>query len=322
MTAVRVLVIKHSAFGDFILSTGSFKAIRAHHPGDRITLLTTAPLKTLAEACPHFDEVWVDPRPRMTRPLAWLAQVAKLRRAGFGRVYDLQRNDRTATYFHALGPRPPEWVGVVRGCSHRYVKPAGRAQHIIDREAAQLALAGVRAEPVPDLDWLGADTPPPATGDRMVLLVPGSARRRPEKRWPAEHYARLAAGLAADGLTPVLVGGADEAEVLATVRAACPAAIDLGGRTTVAEIAALGRRATAAVGNDTGPMHVIAGAGCPTVSLFGPASDPALIGPRGPRVTILRRDPMSAIGVEEVRRALDCVAGPVEELTHLGLSGD
>ncbi|MGF1626540.1 MAG: glycosyltransferase family 9 protein [Alphaproteobacteria bacterium] len=301
----RILVIKHSAFGDFILSTGSFKAIRAHHPDAHITLMTTASYGPLGEACPFFDDVWVDPRPSLRTPLTWLSHVGQLRGAGFQRVYDLQRNDRTAGYFRALWPQPPEWVGVARGCSHRYRKPADRKLHIVDREVAQLALAGVAAEPMPDLSWLGIDTSPPHVPMPMVLLVPGSARHRAEKRWPAAAYGRLAAGLAAAGLTPVLIGGPDEADARAGIAAACPAAVDLGGRTDMPQIAALARRAVAAVGNDTGPMHVAAAVGCPSVSLFGPASDPALIGPRGPRVTILRADPIGAIEEATVRAALD-----------------
>ncbi|MEZ5668669.1 MAG: glycosyltransferase family 9 protein [Alphaproteobacteria bacterium] len=314
----RILVIKHSAFGDFILSTGSFRAIRAHHAGDRITLLTTEPFRALAEACPFFDAVWIDPRPGWTQPWRWLAIVRRLRAARFDRVYDLQRNDRTAAYFRLLWPRRPEWVGTVAGCSHRYVKPADRKLHIVEREVAQLAPAGVDAAPAPALDWL--DAAPPLAAERMVLLVPGSAPHRPEKRWPAAAYGRLAKDLAASGYVPVLIGAAAEADARAMILAVCPQAVDLGGRTGIAEIAALARRAVAAVGNDTGPMHVIAGVGCPTVSLFGDASDPALIGPRGPRVHVLRHAPLPELAVARVRRRAGLRRSPVEVGRRLGLS--
>ena len=300
----RILVIKHSAFGDFILSTGSFKAIRAHHRDDDITLLTTEAFRDLGEACPWFDHVVLDQRPRWSLPWAWAAQVAWLRRSRFDRIYDLQRNDRTAGYFHALWPNPPEWVGVVRGCSHRYIKPTDRKLHIVDREVAQLAKAGITAEPTPDISWLGTDTPPPANAARMVLLVPGSAPHRPEKRWPAGSYAELAECLSERGMTPILIGGPGEADALAAIKAACPSAIDLGGQTTIEQIAALARRAVAAVGNDTGPMHVIAAAGCSAVSLFGPASDPALIAPRGVNVTVLQSDSLDDLSVARVAEAL------------------
>lgn len=302
--SARILVIKHSAFGDFILSTGSFKAIRTHHRDDHVTLLTTEAFRALGEACPWFDKVALDQRPRWSLPWAWAAQVAWLRRSRFDRIYDLQRNDRTAGYFHALWPQPPEWVGVVRGCSHRYIKPTDRKLHIVDREVAQLATAGVVAEAAPDISWLGKETVPPVDAGRAVLLVPGSAPHRPEKRWPAAAYAALAASLSERGMTPVLIGGAGEAEALATIAKACPSAIDLGGQTSIEQIAALARHAAAAVGNDTGPMHVIAAAGCPAVSLFGSASDPALIAPRGANVTVLQSDSLADLPVARVAELL------------------
>ena len=63
----RILVIKHSALGDFVLATASFQAIRRHHPGARIVLLTTEPFVALAEASGLFDDIWVDPRGNLTR---------------------------------------------------------------------------------------------------------------------------------------------------------------------------------------------------------------------------------------------------------------
>ena len=56
-----------------------------------------------------------------------------LKRGGrFGRIYDLQLSQRSAWYFRLLGPRRPEWVGVVPGCSHRYVPPV-EPKHIMTR---------------------------------------------------------------------------------------------------------------------------------------------------------------------------------------------
>ena len=66
----------------------------------------------------------------------------------------------------------------------------------------------------------------------------------------------------------------------------------------------MARRAALAVGNDTGPTHLAAAAGCPTLALFGPESDPALCAPRGPSVAVLRRDSLARLEVAEVRAAL------------------
>ena len=60
----RILVIKLGALGDFAQAFGPFAAIRAHHPGAEITLLTTPPFAPLARQAPWFDQVWENGRPR------------------------------------------------------------------------------------------------------------------------------------------------------------------------------------------------------------------------------------------------------------------
>ncbi len=59
----RILVIKLGALGDFIQATGPFAAIRTHHVGERIVLLTTEPFAALERTSGYFDEVWIDSRP-------------------------------------------------------------------------------------------------------------------------------------------------------------------------------------------------------------------------------------------------------------------
>jgi ADP-heptose:LPS heptosyltransferase len=300
----RILVIKLSALGDFVMSLGAFEAIRAHHPEADIVLLTTRPYAALAEACGCFQDIWLDNRPGPLDVPGWLALARRLRRAGFARVYDLQRSQRSGWYFRLLGRPRPEWVGVVAGCSHRYRPPAGQVLHILDRQAAQLALAGIAAVPPPDLSFIRAKVGRFDLPADFALLVPGGVRHRPAKRWPAERYAALAGWLAARGVTPVLLGTAVEAEALAAIAAACPGARDLCGQTGLEDIAVLARGALAAAGNDTGPMHLIAAAGCPVVSLFSSRSNPAKVAPRGASVAVLRRANLADLPLEEVLAAL------------------
>ena len=297
-TPERILVIKHSALGDVVLATAAFQAIRRHHPDAHLVLLTTPPYRALAEASGLFDEIWEDPRANLLAPGALLGLVRRLRRGRFDRVYDLQRSQRSALYFRLLGPRRPEWVGPVRGASHRATGHTAR-RHIADREADQLAVAGI-AVGGPDLSFLTADVEGFDLPGRIALLVPGGAPHRPEKRWPAANFAALGRHLAGLGLTPVLLGTSAEAAEIAEIRDACPAARDLHGRTGFAELAELGRRAAVAVGNDTGPMHLLAAAGCRCVVLFSDASDPAKISPRGPWVRVCHSPSLQDLPVETV----------------------
>ncbi|WP_337875168.1 glycosyltransferase family 9 protein [Elioraea sp.] len=288
MTAI--LVIKHGALGDLVQAFGPFAAIRAHHAGARIDLLTTPPFAALMARAPWFDRVLTDARPPWWNLPAQAALARRLARGGYGRVYDLQTSARSSRLLRGmrLFGTNPEWSGIARGASHPHANPSRDAMHTQDRQREQLAIAGVTSFPAPDLAWLDGDVSRFALPGRIALVIPGAAPHRPAKRWPAGHYGTLAARLAGIGLTPVILGTAAETPLADAIRTACPEARDLTGRTTIGDIAALARRAALAIGNDTGPMHLIAALGTPSVVLFSAASDPALCAPRGREVRILR----------------------------------
>jgi ADP-heptose:LPS heptosyltransferase len=299
----RILVIKLGALGDFVQAMGPFAAIRRHHADAWITLLTTQPYAELAQASDYFDEIWIDPRSRLPRRL--LALRRWMRRARFARVYDLQTSDRTSFYYQMLWPGPyPEWSGIAKGCSHPHANPGRDAMHTLDRQAEQLRMAGLAEVPPPDLSWAEADVGKFGLDGRYAMLVPGGARHRPAKRWAVERYIELAHWLDRQGITPVLIGAKAEAGVLKAIANACPAARSLAGQTTFLDIVVLARGAVSAIGNDTGPMHLTAVAGCPSVILFSAESNPDLCAPKGARVVVVRRPSLADLSSADVEKVL------------------
>ncbi len=300
----RILVIKLGALGDFIQALGPFAAIRWRHPEHHITLLTTQAFVDLGAASGLFDQVMATVRLPWWRIGDWLTLRRWLRGQGFERVYDLQTADRSSALFHLMLPGPrPEWSGIARGCSHPHANPRRDLMHTIDRQREQLRMAGIPEVPAPDLSFLVADVHRFGLPRRYALLVPGGSAGRPAKRWPAERYAALAAALNRQAVAPVVLGGPDE-QALAEGIVRQAGGVNLAGRTTLADIATLARGAKAAVGNDTGPMHIIAAVGCSAVVLFSADSDPALCAPRGKAVTVIRRERLADLEAEEVAAAL------------------
>lgn len=302
----RILVIKLASLGDFVQAFGPFAAIRAHHPGAEITLLTTPPYAGLARLSPWFDAVWTDGRPAWTDLPALWRLARRLRAAGFRRVYDLQTSGRSSRYRLLVG-RKAEWSGIARGASHPHRNPLRDRLHTVERQREQLEAAGIAHVPVPDLSFLDTDITGLGLPGRFALLVPGASPGRPGKRWDVRRYAALAAGL---DLPVAVVGGPAERALAEAIRAGAPSAHDLTGRTSFATLAAVARRAAFAVGNDTGPTHLIAAAGCATLALFGEESDPALCAPRGRAVAVLRHAPLAALELAEVRAALAALRAP------------
>ncbi|HVC51007.1 MAG TPA: glycosyltransferase family 9 protein [Stellaceae bacterium] len=306
----RILVIKLSALGDFVQAMGAAAAIRSHHRGAAITLLTTAPYAELARQAPYFDAVWLDERPGWTNPASLLRLRRRLREGRFDRVYDLQTRRRSNFYFRLMRQGGgPEWSGIAAGASHPHTNPARDHMHTLDRQDEQLRMAGIPGPvPLPDLSWAAADIARFSLPADYVLLMPGGAAHRPQKRWPAENYAALAARLAAAGLTPVVVGGADERALGRIIAAAAPQSRDLTGATGFGDIVALGRGARRAVGNDTGPMHLAVAGGAPATVLYSAASDPALTAPRGTDVIILRAADLADLSIESVATTMGLTA--------------
>ncbi|MCF8468324.1 MAG: glycosyltransferase family 9 protein [Sneathiella sp.] len=305
-TGRNILVIKHGALGDVILAQGPFQAIRQHHGDARIVLLTTRPFAAFLEKSGLFDEIWIDERPKLWQLSKLIPLIRKLRGARFDWVYDLQTSTRTNSYFRFFPRRrKPGWCGVAKGCSHPHDSPLRTKIHTIERHIDQLKVAGIDDVPTPDFSWAMTDISRFNLPGAYALLVPGGSAHRPEKRWPAARFAGLAAYLEGKGITPVLIGGKAEAAAIADITAACPSAIDLSSKTDFGDIASLGAGAKLAVGNDTGPLHLISAVGCKTVVLFSAASDPNMSRPRGRDVTVLRESNLADLPLEAVIGSLD-----------------
>jgi ADP-heptose:LPS heptosyltransferase len=189
--------------------------------------------------------------------------------------------------------------------------------HTLERQAEQLNHAGLApvesvvqgAAAPPDVSWLAARAAPAERPRRpLALLVPGASPRRPRKVWPAQNYAALARSLLGDGFAVTILGGPAETAVGDVIATSAPGARDLTGRTSLAQLARLGEVARVVIGNDTGPMHLLAAAGAPAVSLFSDDSDPDLCAPRG-KVRVIRCADLADLEVAPVlAAALDFAA--------------
>jgi ADP-heptose:LPS heptosyltransferase len=226
-----------------------------------------------------------------------------LRQGNFDRVYDLQNNDRTALYLWLFGltkSKRPQWVGAARGASHRNQSPLRTAGHALDGHIQTLALAGINDVTLDDLSWVRTDSAHFGLPHPYILIVPGSAPEHPGKRWPAQSYGALARHLHGWGFTPVVIGTMHEEALAKAIKTACPETINLCSQTSLMDLVALARNAAGAIGNDTGPMHLIAPTRCPTIVLFSQQSDPARHAPQGVRVRAIQVDDLEKLGVDDL----------------------
>lgn len=218
--------------------------------------------------------------------------------------------------------RLTEMTGARQSCFLSVRPPADFFGHLLEywqvrlREAfgSHTTVPAPRAWPVPGA-WRAeaADILVRAGGKRnepYAVLHPDAGAQ--EKCWPLERFAGLAGRLAggAPPVRPVFVLGPVEAD-----RWAVGQATELGARFPVLQhpslpsLAGLLAGAAAFVGNDSGPAHLAAAVGTPTLALFGP-TDPARFAPVGPTVRVLRSQPLENLRIspcEEALRKLACL---------------
>jgi lipopolysaccharide heptosyltransferase II len=141
-------------------------------------------------------------------------------------------------------------------------------------------------------------------GKPLAFLAPGTLWET--KHWPAESFASVAKYFLEQGWAVVLAGSGKDRAVCQRVSAAAPGVLDLSGKTTVSQLAALIRQAAMCVTNDSGPMHLAAAVGAPLVAIFGP-TDSLWVGPYGKPESVVRADlPCSPC---YLRRIKDCPFG-------------
>ena len=331
--APRVALVKLSSLGDVVHALPAARALRAWWPRAELTWVVERREQAILQGNPDLDHVVaVDTRlwrREFRRPVGAASVAIKVRglvrRLAGGRfdvAVDLQGLWKSGV-ITAL-TRAPVRVGLAAAhCrerasawfTNRHVTLPPHATHVVDQHLAvvaalgiDLATVGPPAFPIPAdaasetvvTRWLEEEGVKPGTP--LVLLNPGSGGDH--KRWAVEPFRRLGEELAVRlGARVAATWGPGEEPLARAIAHGMPGAL-VPPPTTIADMVALFRRGTLAVGGDTGPIHVAAVLGVPTVGLYGPTRA-GRSGPYGPRVATIQSPTgrMSDISVEAVLTA-------------------
>ncbi|MEU4835984.1 glycosyltransferase family 9 protein [Streptosporangium sp. NPDC023615] len=277
----RVLVARTDSAGDVLLSGPAVRAVAAS--AAHVTFLAGPHGSAAAGLLPGVDEViewrtpWIDPAaPAMTpghartllEPVAAARPDAALILTSFH-----QCALPLALLLRLAG------VARITAISHDFpgslldVRVRPDEERDVPEAERMLAVAGAAGFALPPGDdgALAVRRPLPATAHLTgppgyVVVHPGASV--PARTWPAERHRRAVAELAGDGHRVVVTGAPAERELTAYV--AGRDGLDLGGRSTLAGLAAMLEGAAALVSGNTGPAHLAAAVGTPVVSLFSP----------------------------------------------------
>jgi ADP-heptose:LPS heptosyltransferase len=294
----RVLLVRLDNFGDVLLTTPAFRAVRQALPGARLTLMAGLAGCEIGRLNPDIDETILYHAPsedvyfRLPHdPEREMATVETLKASDFDAAIiftSYKQSALPAAYLCYLAGVPLRAAGSFEGPGslltdrHRYEETVPPKHETLRGLELTKFLGFPPVEPemviVPrDEDEEGASRLLERHGvERYVLVHPGSSAS--SRAYPPERYALVVEKLRAESGLPVLVtGGPGEEDV--TRRVAGSVGIPVGGQTGFGEFAALVGRAAIVVTNNTGTTHVASAMKRPVVTVFAGTNPPEQWGP-------------------------------------------
>ncbi len=295
---MKVLIVRLGALGDIVHAIPVAVALRRAWPTARIDWLVSARHRDILDLVPVLDNrVAVNDRGGATGGLPLRAAVSAVRRTGYDVALDLQGLIKSALLARASGARrvigftaPYAREGVASWFYTERYDPGGEGlfassetRHVVRINLGIVTMLGV--EPGEPAFAIEAPSSPAVdaaiaeAGGRFALLNTGAAW--PNKRWPAPRLGALAGELwRRRGLRSIVLWGPSERPLADEVVATAGGAALAAPPTTIADVAALARRAAVMVSGDTGPTHIASAVGTPLVGIFGPTR-PERNGPLG-----------------------------------------
>lgn len=321
MTYTNILIVKLSAIGDVIHSLPVAPALKKCFPQARITWIVEPPAYDLVTNNPYIDEVIVFEKKKFKSLSGFCRHAPEfiriLRERQFDLSLDLQGLFKSAAIsFLSAAPQRLVYCNAREYSDVFGKKVCGTNSngHIVERYLDVVRALGCQ---INQPEFIINITENEAAVARKLL---GSSANIPyvvmalganwsNKIWPAEKYAAICKYLYADGkIAPVIVGGPGELplyEKLAANTQISP--VNLVGKTSLKQLAYIIKHAKAFIGGDTGPMHLAAALGTPTIALMGP-TDKVRNGPYGDTHKVILSDrPCKGCWRRKCPQGLDCL---------------
>lgn len=304
MTPENILLIRLSSIGDVLHCTPVAQALREYYPKAKISWIVGEKSQDILHGNPYLDKIIVWQREQWEKELrkgAWLKSLEnfrflkqQLKIDQYDLTIDMQGLLLTGLIGWCSGA--PMRIGFAKareGSPLFYTHKVHAAQTRKQVVKHYLQLLGPLAIKNYDMQMVmpiarehhefaeGVFARYDIAGDQKVVVLNPSTSWT-TKCWPAVYFSKLANLLQdkANAEIIILGGPGDIPLVEKIVSGISRPVINLAGRTSLKELAAVVQKSHLFIGGDTGPLHIAAAVGTPTISLFGP-TDPRIYAPLG-----------------------------------------
>ena len=263
-----ILLIRPGGIGDAVLLIPLIHVLKKEYPVANITILAERRNSAVFALCTDIAQIL-----RYDRPLELLTAL----RRDYDVVIDTEQWHRLSAVAARL-TRAPMLIGYATNERSRLFNcriPYSHDDYESESFFNLLAPLGIKSQQVPER-FLEVPEAAIANASRLlaglscsgfVVIFPGASIA--ERRWGSDRFRQVAALLSALGIQVVVVGGNEDRESGAAIVEG-GFGLNLAGRTSLVETAAVIDRSALLVSGDSGLLHIAVGLGKPTVSLFGP----------------------------------------------------
>ncbi|KAB0664868.1 glycosyltransferase family 9 protein [Oryzomonas japonica] len=262
------LLIRPGGIGDAVHLIPAISAIKSAYPDAGIDILAEKRNSAIFILSPYIRHVFHYDRP---------AELFRALCTAYDVVIDTEQWHRLSAVVARM-TRTPVLIGYAtneRARLFTHPAPYSQGEYEIDSFFRLLVPLGIEPHEVvfPFLDVPGEAVEQgdallgEIKGKAYVIIFPGASI--PERQWGAERFRKVAEMLTAFGIAVVVVGGRED-ERQGEIIVAGGAGLNLAGRTSLSETAAVIQKSVLLVSGDSGVLHIAVGLGVPTVSLFGP----------------------------------------------------
>ena len=292
----KILLIRLSSLGDIVLTTPAIRAIRAHFPNAYIAMLVAKQSADVLQQNPNLNEIIQFDRSVRDKDTGEMLRILRiLRQRKFALTFDFQRKFRTELLMYLSGASERVGKGIL--CTIRVPEQGNKhaTEHYFDllhaagipaedRELEMFLSKSERADAFYAFEGAGV-----TELQLKVGLFPGAGWKLRE--WMPERFASIGDRLVQHFNAQVLIfGGPKDVELVTTVcNLMNEPAIPFAGTLQIRQLAACIEKCDLFLTNDTGPMHIAAAVGTPTLALFGPGNH-IRFQPLGDAHTIIRHD--------------------------------
>ncbi|KPK42638.1 MAG: hypothetical protein AMJ78_01835 [Omnitrophica WOR_2 bacterium SM23_29] len=313
----RILLVRTDRIGELLLTTPAMRAMRQAFPQAKISIIVNPSSADVVEGSPYVDSVIrFDAKGKNVNFIEKLKFLMMIKRSNFDLVviFNPSKFFNVLTFLAGI----PIRVGYNRKLGFLLSHKIEDKKYLCEKHEVEYNLDLVMligAKPDNKTPYLPLDD---ATEERIkdifkfnaineddLLVAVHPATSNPDKMWPSDRFAQISDDLINEfGVRVILIGGKEEARVTNEVKTKMKnSVLDLTGALSIKGLGLILKRCLFLISNDTGPVHISAAVGTPTVVLFGeerPGGSSKRWGPYGEGHSVISKPKVRDITIEEV----------------------